>query len=299
MSSTDCPKVVVITRTKNRPVMLRRALASVSHQTFRHFAWVIVNDGGDAAEVEMIATSARQEQLEVHTIHNSQSLGMEAASNCGIRGSDSELLVIHDDDDTWDPAFLATTTAFLDAEPVYDGVVTHANRVDEVIEGDQIRIIRTVPWNHDLMSVYLIEMARVNSFPPISFVFRRSVLAKIGLFDESLPVLGDWDFHLRFLTAFDIGVVPRPLAFYHHRESASGVYGNSLYDGASKHIRYDALLRNRMLRRDLQDRRLGLGLLVNLLRAQDGLAMLETMMRTLRRIGLKTGLLKLLQRLAR
>jgi glycosyltransferase involved in cell wall biosynthesis len=279
--------------------MLRRALVSVLNQTFRDFVWVIVNDGGDKDEVDNVINSAKQQGLRVQTIHNSESLGMEAASNCGIRGSTSEFLVIHDDDDTWDPDFLAATTAFLDAEPCYCGVVTHTNRVDEVIEGGQVRITRTTAWNHQLMSVYLIEMAQVNSFPPISFLFRRSVLADIGLFDESLPVLGDWDFHLRFLTARDIGVVPRPLAFYHHRESTAGAYGNSLYDGVSKHIRYDALLRNRMLRRDLEDGRLGLGLLVNLARTQNGLSMLETLMHTIRRIGLKTGLLKLAHWLAR
>ncbi|HCZ15338.1 MAG TPA: glycosyl transferase [Candidatus Accumulibacter sp.] len=299
MASAHRARVVVITRTKNRPVMLRRAMASVSHQSFRDFTWVIVNDGGDAAEVEAIATSARQEQLEVQTIHNAQSLGMEAASNCAIRASDSELLVIHDDDDTWDPQFLAATAAFLATESAYGGVVTHTNRVDEVIEGDLIRVIRTTPWNHDLMSVYLIEMAQVNSFPPISFLFRRSVLAEIGMFDESLPVLGDWDFHLRFLAARDIGVVPRPLAFYHHRETSTGVYGNSLYDGISKHIRYDALLRNRLLRRDLEEGRLGLGMLVNLARTHNGLSMLEMLMHTVRRIGMKTGLLKLGRWLAR
>jgi hypothetical protein len=54
-----------------------------------------------------------------------------------------------------------------------------------------------------------------------------------------------------------------------------------------------------MLRRDLEDGRLGLGLLVNLARTQNGLSMLETLMHTIRRIGLKTGLLKLAHWLAR
>lgn len=299
MTSLPAARVAVITRTKNRPVTLRRALSSVSRQSFRDFLWVVINDGGDADPVDMIAASARQTGLRVVVVHNPESRGMEAASNTGIRSCDSEFLVIHDDDDTWDPEFLAATTAFLEAEPLYAGVVTHSTRIDEVIEGDEIRVIRRTPWNPHLLSVYLIEMARVNSFPPISFLFRRSVLSEIGLFDESLPVLGDWDFHLRFLAARDIGVIARALAFYHHRENTVGVYGNSVYDGISKHIRYDALLRNRMLRRDLANGRLGLGLLVNLARTQNGLSMLETLMHVVRRIGLKTGLLKFAQWLAR
>lgn len=299
MSPDSLSRVAVVTRTKNRPVMLRRAVESITRQTFRDFVWVVVNDGGDATEVEAVIQPARQAGVNVRTVHNPQSLGMEAASNCGIRASASEFIVIHDDDDTWDAEFLAVTTAFLDIEPGYGGVVTHTNRVDEVIEGDSIRILRTSPWNHHLLSVYLIEMARVNSFPPISFLFRRAVLDEIGYFDESLPVLGDWDFHLRFLSVRDIGVVARPLAFYHHRENAVGAYGNTLYDGVSKHVRYDAILRNRLLREDLRQGRIGLGFLVNMGRSQHGLTMLESLLHTLRRVGLKTGLLRLLQRLAR
>ena len=40
-------KVAVITRTRNRALLLRRAARSVERQTFRAFSWVVVNDGGD------------------------------------------------------------------------------------------------------------------------------------------------------------------------------------------------------------------------------------------------------------
>ena len=53
------------------------------------------------------------------------------------------------------------------------------------------------PYNHWLQNVYLSDLAVENRFPPISFLFRRSVYDKIGGFDEELPVLGDWDFNLK------------------------------------------------------------------------------------------------------
>ena len=39
-------KVAVITRTKDRPIFLKRALLSVSSQTFSDYIHVVVNDGG-------------------------------------------------------------------------------------------------------------------------------------------------------------------------------------------------------------------------------------------------------------
>ncbi|WP_363323715.1 glycosyltransferase, partial [Accumulibacter sp.] len=47
----DTPLVAVITRTKDRPLLLQRALESVSGQSLTDIQWVIVNDGGEPAPV--------------------------------------------------------------------------------------------------------------------------------------------------------------------------------------------------------------------------------------------------------
>lgn len=43
------PRVSVIMRTKDRDVLLRRALSDVARQTFTDWGLVIVNDGGAAS----------------------------------------------------------------------------------------------------------------------------------------------------------------------------------------------------------------------------------------------------------
>jgi glycosyltransferase involved in cell wall biosynthesis len=269
---TDTPATVaVITRTKDRPLLLSRALQSVTGQICKSVRWVLVNDGGARDPVDAIAIEARERGLATTVIHNEASRGMEAASNAGIRACDSEFLVIHDDDDSWDPAFLDTCVAFLRAEPHYGGVVTHSVKVEEELTADGVREIARSPFNPGLLSVYLVDIVHVNLFPPISFLYRRTALDRVGLYDESLPVLGDWEFNLRFLQYFDIGVVPRGLANYHHRAAltaAADDYGNTLYAGRSRHIEYDALIRNRMLRGDLERGALGLGFLLSFGRLQ-------------------------------
>ena len=245
--------VAIITRTKNRPVMLKRAGLSVASQTFDDFIWVVVNDGGDPEEVNQIVRQSPVDLRKTLIVHNEKSLGMEAASNKGIQSSQSKYIVIHDDDDSWQPQFLEKTVAFLENPPVESmrGVIAHANRLSEYIVDDSyVEILGSVPYQEWVMTVPLYEMASMNMFAPISFLFSRNAYDRVGGFDESLPVLGDWEFNIRFLMKYDIGVITEKLANYHHRDiQKSGSYSNSVYGAISKHQLFEAVVRNRGIRK--------------------------------------------------
>lgn len=248
------PRVAVITRTKNRPLLLERAARSVAMQTFPDFLWTVVNDGGDAGEVGDIMRAAQIDPRRMLLVSNRQSQGMEAASNAGIAACDSDYIVIHDDDDSWHPEFLERTVAFLDSArgQRYGGVATHSLYVSEEIRGDEVIEHGSRPYNDWVRNVHLSEMACGNFFPPIAFLFRRRVLDRVGGFNESLPVLGDWFFNLEFLLEDDIAILPEPLARYHHRdrgETSGASYANSVIGGVSKHEEFAAVARNAFLRR--------------------------------------------------
>ncbi len=269
-------KVAVITRTKNRRVLLARALDSVLGQRFTDWVHVIVNDGGDPAELEALLAPRRARYVDrLHVIHHERSKGMEAASNAGLRASDSEYVVIHDDDDSWHADFLSECVEYLEHNaPVAGlaGVVTHSARIYEDIEDERIVNVVRAPYNNWMRGVSLFRMAASNSFPPISFLYRRAVLDEVGYYREDLPVLGDWEFHLRVVRKFDLGVIPRELANYHfRRDSAPGEYSNTVTAAVDKHRFYEALLRNEWLRKDLDAGRLGLGFIANVARPLDEL----------------------------
>lgn len=259
-------RTAVVTRTKDRPLLLSRAMQSVTAQTDRDLVWVVVNDGGARPHVDEAVEEARKRGFEALAIHHDHSLGMQAASRAGIAACSSAYIVIHDDDDSWEPGFLAEAAAFLEAKNHYAGVVTDTVRIDEeirVLEGAE-SVVETgrSAFNPHVASIHLSEMAEENLFAPIAFLFRREIHDAVGGFDASLQNLGDWDFNLRFLAQADIGVLRRPLANYHWRVSATGSNGNSVSDGVSRHIEMDARIRNKLLRRDLAEGRVGLGHLV-------------------------------------
>lgn len=261
------PRVSIVTRTKNRPALLGRAIDSALSQTLKSWEMIIVNDGGESAPVDaLVKTVAKEAAGRIRVVHNRKSLGMEAASNCALKVARGEYVVIHDDDDSWLPAFLEKTVAYLDsADECVQGVVTHSAKITERLEDDTVTILGSQPYTPGLRAITLMGMSRSNMFPPIAFLYRRSALRKIGHYNPKLPVLGDWEFNLRFLAEYEIEVIPESLANYHIRPSTrSGIYSNTIIGGLDLHLKHDTRLRNELMRQDMREGRPGIGFLVNL-----------------------------------
>jgi glycosyltransferase involved in cell wall biosynthesis len=264
-------KTAIITRTKNRPVFLKRAIESVLSQTDRDFVHVIVNDGGNREPVDSLLEGFKDRyENRLLVIHNEKSLGMEAASNVGIRSSDSKYVVIHDDDDGWHPSFLEKMTSYLegnDAIKNLGGVVCYTTEISEQICDGEIKELsrRSIAsWTKDIS---LWRMCAENYFSPISFLYKREVYSKIGgPYREDIPVQGDWEFNLRFMQQYEIGLLKEHLAFYYLRTSNSSsgeAYSNSV-NNMEKHQFYKTYLRNEFLRKELAEGRLGVGYMMNI-----------------------------------
>ena len=242
------PKVSIITRTRNRDLFLRRAAQSVLGQRKAPaWEWIVVNDGGDPQVAEAVLDPFRKELAgRLQLLHIDKSKGMEHASNQGIERATGEFLVIHDDDDSWDPAFLLKMTAELDAPANRDagGVVCHSIRIVETVGDNSLKEQLRHPFNDDLTDLSFWDVLQQNRFPPISFLFRRSLCDTVGPFNENLPVLGDWEFNLRVLARHRLVVLPEALAFYHHRLSpADPAHANSITGGDARHREIEKRLR--------------------------------------------------------
>lgn len=253
------PVVAIVTRTKNRPILLERAAQSVADQTYKDYLWVIVNDGGDEDVVREVINRCAVDRRKIRLVSNARSLGMEAASNVGVCHVESDYVIIHDDDDALHRDFLKETVEFLEsgAGKRYGGVITQSEYVSEEIRGDDVIIHSRVPYMDWVRNIQLAELMVQNLFAPISFVYRRSLYDEIGGYNPELPVLGDWYFNLEFVMRADIKVLPKTLAYYHHRDrgdsSKSGVYSNSVIGGQSKHEEFASVARNMFARQYAKD----------------------------------------------
>ncbi|MGL6260697.1 glycosyltransferase family 2 protein [Vibrio sp. WXL210] len=232
--------VTVVTRTKDRTLLLRRALESVQKQTFANYIHVVVNDGGEPHAVDRLVEEFNDPRICV--LHNPTSLGMEGASNRGLNAFPAEYAVIHDDDDSWESVFLEVTHGYLKNHPEMAGVVTNITQRFESVGQNAVQPLRSRPFNPAVKEFRLDDFLVVNQFVPIGFVYRYALHQEIGFFDQSLPVCGDLDFHLRVLHRHKIGKLSDYLASYHIRcESKNSAMNNSVTQSA-KHQKYAAEL---------------------------------------------------------
>lgn len=262
--------VSVVIRTRNRPRLLARALAGLAAQTFRNFEVVVVNDGGDRAAVEAaLAASGLPDRVRV--IHRAEPAGKfnGISANAGVRASQGEFVLIHDDDDLLAPEFLAKTTAAF--TPDVHGVVTRCHLVKERFDGDRpVEVSREIYNEWQDCGVDLFRLAESNTFPPVSFLFRRSAFETVGGFRENISILNDWVFHLEMVARHRVGFVPEVLCSYHQRVEADGGEAGNIagFDRQKELGAIDIEIRNTLLREDLAAGRFGLGSLVAMAHGQ-------------------------------
>ncbi len=220
-SGDRCPQVSVIVRTQDRPLLLRRALASICAQRFRDLEVVVVNDGGPP--VEHVCAEVVSPQLPLSYVRHASSLGISEALNAGLRAARGSIIAYLDDDDVFLPTHVETLVECL-RDPVVSFCYTESayvverlvdNRYEEVSRQKQIADCR-----------YSSERLHVANYLPINtWGHRRSVIDRIGMFDTRLDNFEDWDFLLRYATVGNLRHIPQLTAEVHHRTLADSVLG--------------------------------------------------------------------------
>ena len=244
--------VAIITRTKDRLPLLKRAVASVLAQEYTDWVHVIVNDGGDATALDAFLEPYQERYDDrLHVIHLKRNVGMQNAANRGIEESHSTYITIHDDDDAWHPAFLKSTVAFFrkqGSKSPYRGVITQSLKITESIgEDGSFKEIDRKPYV-PLDEISFFRVGYENPFPPIAFLYQRGVHDEIGFFEQRWEEAGDFDFNIRFLQHYEIGVIPKPYAYYHFRTEQTGNLSNSQVVRARETHRRVSELKNHYLR---------------------------------------------------
>jgi glycosyltransferase involved in cell wall biosynthesis len=247
-------------------LFLGRAAESVKAAAPEGTEWIIVNDGGDAAAAEAFV-EALQPMPGLHIrLITTEHQGRGGAANTGLAHARGAFFHLHDDDDTVEPDFYHETIAFLEKAERFGGVCTLTARIEEEIGDGKIRQLSRAPHNPDLTAVTFAKLATAFLFPPIGFLARTSCCRAVGEFETAPDIPEDYDFDLRFLEKFDIGVIRRELSFVHQRRgSQDRGPADWVHAPASlEYQTYNAALRNKYFRRDLQNGTVGLGWLLAL-----------------------------------
>ena len=239
--------VAVIVRTKDRPVFLARALQNIAEQRYTQYTVYVVDDGGNQEESQQIID--RSPVAAQTVLLHAAGGNMEAASNLGVRSSESTYIAIHDDDDLWDPQFLERTVATLDETGADMCVVRIIERFERQTE-DGFIVLNECTFHEDLPAMGLQFLFRTNRAVPIGVLYRRTLHEQVGYFDEELPVVGDWEFNMRAAMAGEVQLLDEPLAYWCKRPDATGSAANSV-SHEQQHRIFDAQVRANAIREDL------------------------------------------------
>ncbi|MEM7275109.1 MAG: glycosyltransferase family 2 protein [Actinomycetota bacterium] len=196
--------VSVVIATRDRPVLLRRALAGVLSQ--RHDAAIEVIIVFDRSEPDR-SLEAEGPGHRVLVTTNARTPGLAGARNSGIDKASNAWIAFCDDDDEWLPGKLQAQFAALAADPAAraacTGILIRYQDVDTPRMPDPAK-----------MNVGDFLRDRMTEVHPSSWlVHKDTLIERIGLVDEEIPggYAEDYDLILRTADVCPIAVAPQPL----------------------------------------------------------------------------------------
>jgi glycosyltransferase involved in cell wall biosynthesis len=233
--SEERTRVGIVMRTRDRPMFVVRALRAVLAQTHPDWQIVLVNDGGDAGQLrdrialEWLAPRLGPDRMTI--LDMPASVGRAAAFNRGLAVLDTDLVACLDDDDTWDPAFLADLVAlYRRTRPLVadlGGVAARVTAIREDVVTDDDGVQRIVRLGEDGLpnafqrSDFLLGPIAYATYRhdlyPVQWLLNRQAVADLGGFPEAFEVMEDRAFMLRFVQHWRIATLDRALAYHHRR----------------------------------------------------------------------------------
>jgi glycosyltransferase involved in cell wall biosynthesis len=218
------PLITVVIPTFNHRDYISATLASVFSQTLADYEVIVINDGSpdDTAEiVRPLAEVGRIRYLE----HANR--GEAAARNLGLAEARGRYVAFLDDDDLWPPDKLAWQARALadvpDAVLVYGTCMLFEGSQDPEAEarGERAASLQQMPSGR--VHTAFLRRNWIRSLGQT--LIRRSTLAEVGGFDESIRLANDYDLYIR-LASHGPFVLQKRCALFHrlHQDNASKEY---------------------------------------------------------------------------
>ena len=200
------PTITVIIPAFNSEKTIRRALDSVAAQTFSDFEIIVIDDDSKDQTLGLVSHSSG---AELRVIQHAQNLGAAAARNSGIAAARGRWIAFLDSDDEWLPDKLERQLAAL-KNAGRQNIMACATGYRLYKNGRELAVklkLTSQQFRNDILFGCTIS-------PGSTLLVDRRAFDEIGLFDDRLRRLEDWDWLLRYSERpdFDILFVPELLA---------------------------------------------------------------------------------------
>jgi glycosyltransferase involved in cell wall biosynthesis len=198
--------ISVVIPTYDRARCLDRAVESVIAQSYTDREIIIIDDGSlddtPAVVERMMDAYGDEAAIRFSRIPHA---GVSAARNRGIDMSRGEWIAFLDSDDHWLPDKLDRQVRYLAAHPEYR--VCHTDEI-WIRKGTRInqgkKHLKRAGW-------FFIPSLELCLISPSAVMVHRSVFREVGVFDETFPVVEDYDLWLRMTARYPVGYVDEKL----------------------------------------------------------------------------------------
>jgi glycosyltransferase involved in cell wall biosynthesis len=195
---SSSPLVSVIIPTRDRPLLLARAVESAVRQTYERLEIVVIDD---CSIRPVVLPSELADDPRVHVLRLDSWVGAGAARNAGVRASRGSLLAFLDDDDSWRSVKIARQ---VEALAGCDERVAAVETGFDLWNGGRL-VLRYLPSTDRDLARTLLEKPCLF---PSTVLLRRSAFERLGGFDPVLRRGEDWDLWVRFADEYQAVAIP-------------------------------------------------------------------------------------------
>ena len=219
------PLVSVVIPTRQRPLLVARAVESVLFQTYANLEVIVVIDGPDGATQKALGNFS---DARLRVVALLRSVGGAAARNVGVQNATGAWIAFLDDDDEWLPERverqLGVGLCSSHASPIISSrLIARSPTADYVWPV-------TVPFTP--IADYLMQrkgLFQGDGLIQTSTLLMPSALMRMCPFNERLKKHQDWDWLIRAMSYDEVGIefVSDPLVVWHIEEDRTSMSSSS------------------------------------------------------------------------
>jgi len=188
------PKVSILMSVYNGEKYLSESINSILNQTFEDFELIIVNDASTDNSLNILK---QYDDKRIFIINNKKNIGLTKSLNKALKVARGIYIARMDADDISKKTRIEKQVKFMDAYPEIG--VLGSNYYEMDTNGNRLISKINIPETDEQIRKVLFKY---NPFIHSSLMIRKSVLDKIGYYDESFKASQDYDLILRILAKY-------------------------------------------------------------------------------------------------
>lgn len=197
--------------TYNREKTIKKAIESVLDQTYENFELIVIDDASCDNTKKVIENYTDNRIKYIYCKRNS---GANVARNIGMTNADGEYLAFLDSDNRWIPEKLQKQMELFESEPDVAMIFSAFNYIENGKVSLKPRSLIPFEEFDDLKRVLQIN----NVVDTSTMIIKKECIEDVGVFDEEMPRLQDYEFAIRISERYKTKFIPEPLVDVYRSE---------------------------------------------------------------------------------